>query len=208
MKIHNLTSFVLEGPDKVGKATQSNMLFDAIDDLGIRCHRIEVPSKNHACYDKIYDMLRRRKDGHAPAHDHPEIFQTYQAANRFDIQEDLRLSAQGGSVVVIFDRWHVSSWIYGLTAGMLPSKLEVISEGVPDPDITFILDGQGFDRPETKDDAYEDDSGFQDKVRSRYAAHGHSVASVVHVDADRSKKLVHEEIFTMVKRELLKQGML
>ena len=153
-------------------------------------------------------VKRFGKDGSAPAHDHPEIFQTYQAANRFDIQEDLRLGAQGGNVVVIFDRWHVSSWIYGLTAGMLPSKLEVISEGVLDPDITFILDGQGFDRPETKDDAYEDDSGFQDKVRSRYADHGHSVASVVHVDADRSKKLVHEEIFTMVKRELLKQGML
>lgn len=208
MKIHNLKSFVIEGPDKVGKATQSNLLFDAVDDLGIRCHRIEVPSKNHACYDKIYDMLRRREDGTAPAHDHPEIFQTYQAANRFDIQEDLRLSAQGGNVVVIFDRWHVSSWVYGLTAGMLPSKLDVISEGVLEPDITFILDGKGFDRPETQDDAYEDDAGFQDRVRARYAEHDRGVTSVVHLDADRPKKLVHEDIFVMVKRELLRQGML
>lgn len=204
MKIPNLTSFVLEGPDKVGKATQSNLLVAAIDDLKLRCHLIEVPSKSHACYDKIYDMLKRRGDGSAPAHDHPEIFQTYQAANRFHIQEDLRRMAQGGNMIVVFDRWHISSWVYGLAAGMHPSKLHVISEGMLDVDVTFVLNGRGFDRPEVEDDAHEDDSSFQSKIRADYG----ELEGVVHIDADRPKKIVQDELFTIAKRHLINAAIL
>lgn len=210
MQIENLTTFALEGPDKVGKATQSQMLLGALEDLRLRCHLIEIPSKNHACYDKIYDMLKRREDGSAPAHDHPEIFQAYQAANRFHVQEDLRRIANGEQTFVIFDRWHVSSLVYGHVAGMDEEKLAVISEGMLVPDVTFILDGKGFRRPEKADDAYEDDMEFQVKVRNLYRMHRPKATAgiVEHVEAEHPKQIVHQSILSIVTKILVARGIL
>lgn len=210
MKIPNLTTFAIEGPDKVGKATQSSLLLHGLEDLRLRCHLIEVPSKNHACYDKIYDMLRRREDGSAPAHDHPGIFQTYQAANRFHVQDDLRRIASEGKAIIVFDRWHVSSLVYGRVAGMDEKELAVISEGMLVPDITFVLDGQSFDRPEQGDDAYEDDDGFQARVRGLYAAHETSVevGVVEHVEANRERQTVSQDILTSAAKALIARGLL
>lgn len=209
MKLKNVIAFALEGPDKVGKATQSKMLVNALMDLSsLRTNLIEIPSKHHTCYTKIYDMLKRRPDGSAPAVDHPAIFQTFQVANRFHVQEDVERMAKSGPVVIIFDRWVASSWAYGLAADVQPTQLEVINAGLLVPDITFMLQGRGFDRPEEEDDAYEDDNSFQSKVRKTYQEWSAANENVVTVDADRPKEVVHEDIFTVVKRHLIQDGAL
>ncbi len=208
MKIPNLITFAIEGPDKVGKATQSSLLSNSLHDLKLSPHLIEVPSKSHACYSKIYDMLRRREDGSAPAMDHPEIFQTYQTANRFHIQDDLHRIAAGGRTVVVFDRWHVSSLVYGRAAHMNEDKLAVIGEGMIIPDLTFVLDGAGFNRPELEDDAYEDDSPFQTKVHRLYQEYGRGDDAVLHIDAHRPREIVHEQIYAAVRATLLARDIL
>ena len=216
MKLHNIIAFALEGPDKVGKATQSKMLADALVDLGplfakkkvsIRVHRVEIPSKNHTCYDKIYDMLNRRADGSAPAIDHPEVFQTFQVANRFHVQEDVKLMS-ADPTIIIFDRWVASSWAYGTAAGVSKEKLEIINDGLIVPDTTFVLQGNGFDRPEQADDAYEDDDSFQSKVRRTYEEWSHGRPHVRKVNADRDKEIVHEEILSIAKEQLGARGLI
>lgn len=209
MTIPNLITFAIEGPDKVGKATQSRMLLAALEEMELlRSHLIEIPSKNHACHDKIYDMLRRREDGSAPAHDHPAIFQTFHAANRFHVQEDLARIAESGKTVVVFDRWHISGYIYGRVSGMKKEQLATIVEGMLVPDVTFILDGRGFDRPEQEDDAYEDDEGFQAKVRALYREHRPQDERIVveHIEADHPKEIVHQQILTITTRTLVSRG--
>ena len=222
MKIPNLTTIALEGPDKVGKATQSKLLLVALEVMGFSrsehsslrkhgCLLIEVPSKNHACYDKIYDMLRRREDGSAPAHDHPGVFQAFQTANRFHVQDDLRRLSAERNMVVVFDRWQASSRVYGRIAGLSERELEDIAEGLLVPDITIILDGGGFDRPEQADDAYEDDDSLQSKSQQLYAdqlSGGADVGLVYHVDADRSRNIVHQQILSSVTRVLVARGLL
>lgn len=209
MKIKNITAFAIEGPDKVGKATQSNLLINALMDFSsLRANLIEIPSKHHTCYAKIYDMLRRREDGSAPAADHPEIFQTFQVANRFHVQEDIVRMALGGPALIVFDRWIPSSWAYGSASGLRPSQLTTINEGLLDPDITFVLQGKGFDRPEQEDDAYEDDDSFQSRVRKEYRRWGVEHEDAIFIEADRAKEIVHDEIFTFVKKHLIEKGML
>jgi len=209
MRIQNVTAFAIEGADKVGKATQSNMLANALVDFSsLRVNSIEIPSRHHTCHTKIYDMLRRREDGSAPAFDCPAVFQTFQVANRIHVQEDIERMAQGGDVVVIFDRWVASSWAYGLAAGVGAAELRVINEGLLDPDITFMLEGKGFDRPGQGDDAYEDDDSFQGKVREAYRQWSKSKSNVIHIGADREKSVVHEEIYMHVKRCMIKKGLL
>lgn len=208
MKIENVTAFAIEGPDKVGKATQSNLLINALMDFSaLRANLIEIPSKHHTCYDKIYDMLKRRDDGSAPALDHPEIFQTFQVANRIHVQEDIERMVKGGPVVIVFDRWVPSSWAYGLASGVRPSQLTTINEGLLEPDVTFLLTGPSFDRPDQEDDAYEDDNTFQGRVRKEYQKWGLE-HDVITIKARRPKEVVHDEIFTIVKRNLIDKGML
>lgn len=230
MKIPNITAFAIEGPDKVGKATQSMLLYEALDGFApCPVHRIEIPSGNHTCYDKIYDMLDRRPDGSAPAVDHPEVFQTFQVANRFHVQEGImktrrpyrgehsafgRLVRRGQRgqqrerAIIIFDRWVASSWAYGRASGVSDEKIRIINEGLLVPDVTFVLQGRGFDRPEQGDDAYEDDDSFQANVRKMYAewaavnAHAHAV------DADQDRESVHEEILSVVNKCLIEKGIL
>ena len=209
MKLKNVTAFAIEGPDKVGKATQSNLLINALIDLSaLRANMIEIPSKHHACYAKIYDMLKRRPDGSAPAVDHPAIFQTFQVANRFHVQEDIERMAEGGHVVIIFDRWVGSSWAYGSASEVSPKEIEAINHGLLEPDITFVLEGRGFDRPETDDDAYEDDESFQGRVRHAYQKWAESKTHVTRINADRPKEIVHDEISSTVKRHLISEGIL
>lgn len=217
MKLENIIAFALEGPDKVGKATQSKMLTDALvglssefarNSIEVRIHRVEIPSKNHACYDKVYDMLNRRSDGSAPAVDHPEIFQTFQVANRFHVQEDLKTMAADGPTVIVFDRWVASSWAYGMASNVSRDKLRIINDGLIVPEVTFVLNGKGFDRPEQEDDAYEDDGGFQARVRRTYEQWTHGRSHVRMVDADRDLDVVHEEIFTIAKKQLSSMGLI
>lgn len=220
MKLHNIIAFALEGPDKVGKATQSKMLADALVGLGpefarnnitARIHRVEIPSKNHACYDKVYDMLKRREDGSAPAVDHPAIFQTFQVANRFHVQEDLKRMEADDPTIIVFDRWVASSYVYGAASNVSADQIRIINDGLIVPEVTFVLNGRGFDRPETEDDAYEDDDSFQSKVRRAYkewVSGFHPGSDAYEVDADRDKEAVHEEIFSVVKRTLISRGIL
>ncbi len=209
MKLKNVTAFAIEGPDKVGKATQSKLLVNSLVDFSsLRTNLIEIPSKHHTCYTKIYDMLKRRMDGSAPAVDHPAVFQTFQVANRFHVQEDIQRMAEAGKVVIIFDRWVESSWAYGGASNVPSAKLEAMNNGLLEPDITFILEGRGFDRLETEDDAYEDDNSFQAKVRSVYHQWAEVKKYAIRIDADRPKEIVHEDIFMFVKRHLIEEGLL
>lgn len=227
MKIDNVIAFALEGPDKVGKATQSKMLAEAIHDLApefikkkllIRLHRIEIPSGSHACYDKVYEMLNRREDGSAPAVDHPEVFQTFQVANRFHVQDDLiPMASSGDPVIIIFDRWVLSSWAYGMASGVAPSKIKIINDGLLHTDITFVLNGESFKRPEQEDDAYEDDDSFQARLRRQYEElskpdafkDGECPSSlIININPNRDRDVVHENILDHVKVELKRRGIL
>jgi thymidylate kinase len=209
VKLKNVTAFAIEGPDKVGKATQSNLLVHALMDFStLRTNLIEIPSRHHTCHGKIYDMLKRRPNGTAPAVEHPEIFQTFQVANRFHVQEDIERMAKDGNIIIIFDRWAMSSWAYGLASNVKPSQLETISEGLLEPDVTFVLEGRSFDRPEQENDAYEDDNNFQSKVRKTYSQLASANKNVIRINADRHKNVVHEDIFMVVKRHLIEGGLL
>ncbi len=210
MKIKNTIAFAFEGPDKVGKATQSKLLYDALMDLKVSIHRIEIPSKHHVCYSKIYSMLTRDGDGKADAHEHPEIFQTFIIANRFHVQSDVERMAldRASPVVIIFDRWDASSWCYGNALGISLDKIKVINDGLMIPDITFVLNGQGFSRLEEADDAFEDDQSFQSRVRAEYDRWSKSREDAISIRADRSKEVVHDEIFTISKKYLIKNGIL
>jgi len=203
-KPKNLTIIAIEGPDKVGKQTQSQLLEKRLRSLQITTPDLplvtmlyEIPSSSGICHKEIYEALDGGAD--APAKRWPEVFQALQVANRIDVQKRLLSKVElspARNFVAVFDRWHVSSFAYGWPLGLSDDMLAYFRSMVWTPDMTFLLEGNGFDRDGPRD-AYEDDGSFQSEVRKGYKRwydENRSRENIVIVDADRDIDDVHGAI--------------
>jgi len=174
----------IEGPDKVGKATQSKLLAAALD-----CDRVEIPWKDGLIYEQIYAML---KDG--TARTYPQAFQAFHAANRMTWLETEYFHEDTG--IVVLDRWMTSSYIYGGIEGLSKECLDGLNKSLRPADLTIVLDGEIMGVPE---DAYEMDVEFRAKVRQEYLRWALENDAPV-VDANRSREVVHEDIMQIVQK--------
>jgi dTMP kinase len=199
----------IEGPDRVGKATQARMLSDALygrgpdgdDEPGPDTpwwsnEICEVPHDDGPLYAEIYAML---KDG--SAFEFPVAFQTLHAANRRIFQAtQLPYRAQWNDVVIL-DRWTLSTRVYGTCDGVPVETTDRILKGVIEPDITFVFDAPPF--PKEGLDAYEANLEFQQKVRSAYLSWcDRDPERYVKIKADRDKHEVHADIFSKLRTVL------
>jgi len=194
MKRENTFIIAFEGPDKVGKQTQSELLKEALQEKLSRKHTVtpggpvyelvdiqlyQVPTKGCIGYDKIYEMLKPSDTGTALALQYPEAFQAFQVANRLGLQE--KLNHQSDNIIddltydlipkyriIILDRWTLSSIAYGLASGLDEDFIQSLNEGLLEPDVWLVFLNDSFSRKEKGDDAYEKVSTFQQKVRQNY----------------------------------------
>lgn len=153
---------VVEGPDRVGKQTQTRLLKDHVEKLGLRAEIIEVPIKSAVTYKVIYWMLHN-----GLAKKLPKTFQWFQYLNRKIFQIFTLPHLEQQNDVLILDRWSLSTIIYGGAEGVPESFAIGLSKKLRDPDHTVILSGDAF--PHEAEDAYEADSDLQKKVRIGYA---------------------------------------
>lgn len=152
----------VEGPDRVGKATQTKMLNDYLVSCGKTVKTVEVPVHGIFSYPLIYLML---KTGLAKFF--PNLFQFIQSLNKLTFQYFFLPLLKKKYDYVIFDRWSLSSLVYGESSGVnfnmnlsLFKKLEV-------PDLTVVINGPA--RNDEARDSYESDKSFQAVVRANYA---------------------------------------
>lgn len=174
----------LEGPDKVGKQTQTALLVKALRAFGLSVESVEIPFADGDTYTKIYEMLA---DGSALQY--PQVFQTFQAANRMAWQK-YTLPALAHHDVLIMDRWNASSWVYGRAAGLSDECLSCILSRVMDIDATFVLDGEAMSAPS---DSYEANKPFMLRVRTEYQRWAAEQGAIV-LDANRPREVVAEEL--------------
>lgn len=151
---------VYEGPDRVGKATQSLLLLSSLNQMGYNAERVEVPVKG-LCYDSIYRML---KNGSAKRH--PYIFQFIQFMNRFIFQIFVFPFLYFKNDYIIFDRWSASSWVYGTSTGLNQTFILFLMFFMKKPDLTVILNG--YPQVQVVRDDYEKDRDLQSRVRMYY----------------------------------------
>jgi thymidylate kinase len=175
---------VYEGPDRVGKATQSKMMVEFLAAMGYKATRIEVPVKNFL-HSRIYGML---KSGFASRH--PYIFQAVQVANRrvFQLLELQKIMKDHD--YIIFDRWSPSTWVYGLATGLPRWYVDFLLLGIKRPDYVVILNGT----PHVTEmrDVYEKDKDLQSRVRDLYLDYANEnpdVCSVISANADKTEVL-------------------
>ncbi len=190
----------IEGPDKVGKATQTKLLVDALNydagqpDASSRVVRVEIPFNDGNTYDKLYAML---KDGSAL--EYPQAFQTFQAANRMNWQK-YELPKLNSYDYVVLDRWNISAWVYGRAAGLTDSFLTCVLDRVVKADLVFVLDGKPMGEPT---DSYEADKGFMTIVRQEYRRWAQENPDVaILIDPNRPRDEVHKDILEHFKRSI------
>lgn len=185
------TIIAIEGPDKVGKQTQSNMLTDRLRKEGHKVKLIEVPVKSIVTYKLIYWMLR---NGHAKSW--PNVFQTIQFLNKWFFQ--FRLLAMRWSYdYVVFDRWGLSAIVYGDAGGANRWYNRLLYKFLREADATLILVGAARSGEVT--DVYEKDTELQVNVRTGYAEWflQHNEACVI-VDNIGTRDEVHGRIMRLL----------
>ena len=184
---------VLEGPDRVGKATQSQLLCEYLWQCGKKAKVVEVPIHDNLTYKSIYWMLEK---GHAKKF--PRVFQFTQFLNRWLFQTKHMSDLDHEYDYLIFDRWSLSTTIYGQAAGVDIGFVDYLYRKLRKPDYTLVLLGKPHKHE--AEDVYEADSKLQEKVRDLYAEWVNKHPKESHVVAsDRSKEAVFTEIIVVLK---------
>lgn len=152
---------VIEGPDKVGKETQSKMLVAHLRSMGRRATRVEVPFNDNFSHKVIYWML---KNGHARTY--PTLFQWVQYMNKKIFEYHWLPRLERDNEFVVLDRWSLSALVYGVATGVSRSSCERQFRALRRPSATIVMSGRAMS--DKKDDAYETDTYIQRRVRYLY----------------------------------------
>lgn len=178
----------IEGGDRVGKKTQTQLLKSALELIGNKTVLVEVPWNDRLTYRAIYYMLE-----HGLASKYPTLFQVVQNVNKFLCQA-LKFIQFKRNDYVIFDRWRLSSDAYGTLTGANKTIVKLLFSILLTPDITIVLNGKKL--TDVCEDEYESNDSLQRKVRMYYKNVAPSVEHncvVVNVDS-KSREKVHEEV--------------
>jgi len=179
---------VIEGADRCGKATQAKLLREYLVGFGMISKIVEVPIKSAVTYRLIYWMLQN-----GLAKKFPKLFQVLQFLNRKIFQTLTLPGLERQYDIIIFDRWSLSTVVYGGASGVSEDFTTTLSKYLRQPDHTFILLGLAFSHE--AEDVYEADKNLQEDVRIRYslwAARNKELSTVI--DCQQSKKTIAKQI--------------
>jgi len=186
---------VIEGPDRVGKQTQTHMLKEVFQSYGMLATVVEVPIHSAVTYRIIYWMLRN-----GLAKKFPKIFQWFQYLNRKVFQEYTLPNLEERYDAIIMDRWSLSTIVYGAAEGVSKDFTLKLAKKLRKPDYTIILHGDAF--AHEAEDAYEADGDLQRKVRVEYAnwaRENSETASLI--DCRQNRKLVSKKIKEVLQKK-------
>ena len=189
----------IEGPDRLGKATQAQMLEDALTKRKHKATVEEIPYDDGVTHPIIYEMLH---DG--TALQFPIVFQTLHGLNRRYFQKSFLPTLARHYDVVILDRWNLSTRVYGPASNVPNDTTAVILKDIVEPDITLVFDGVGF--PKEGLDFYEKDRQLQEMVRRSYLGYCEREPKLfVKIDANRPREDVHENVLDAVLDALMER---
>lgn len=192
---------VFEGPDNVGKETQSKLLANALQAQGVNAIRVEPTKESHPSGRKlIYSML----DSGA-AKRRPNTFQFVQFLNRMYFQYVKLPKLLKKHDLVILDRWALSGFVYGEAECISPGLNQWMYNRARKADLVMVLSGTSYKRA-GNDDSYERDTSLQIKVKVAYRNAGLTWPGHVLVDNKDGVMDVHNSIMALLENKHLIQG--
>ena len=179
---------VIEGPDRVGKATQTRLLKEYLLGKGYTVSTVEVPLKSNYIYHVIYWML-----GNGLAKKLPKLFQWFQYFNRQIFQWTILPKLEEHADYIIMDRWSLSTVVYGAATGVSKEFTEKLTNRLKKPDFTIVLLGPSHKH--VAEDVYESDAELQKRVRDLYRDWSTSNSQTSSIfDCSMPREIIHSEI--------------
>jgi dTMP kinase len=159
---------VIEGLDKSGKTTQSNMLFNYLD----KKEPGNVVLMSFPDYStRIGKEIKGFLEGTVSYNN--ETKHMLLAANRWEKKQEIENFLASGKIIVM-NRYYQSNLAYGLANGLHLDWLKNLENGLPKEDVTLILDVipeismQRVILNNFKADEFEKNKEFLDRARKEY----------------------------------------
>ena len=188
---------VFEGIDGSGKSTHIKALAKELRSQGYNALQTSEPSK-----DRIGNFIRRyaeRNDSRLT----PETEALLFAADRFEHVKTVVEPALRRGRIVISDRYLYSSLAYQGAGGLEVDWIREMNRFAPKPDLGILLDilpEFSLQRVNRRKTVFED-SDYLRKVRNIYLQLVEE-GELVRIDADKPRKAVQAEIFSLIKKLL------
>lgn len=180
------------GNDGLGKSTQANLIVQKLQKLNKRVTIVKLPRYDYFTGKIILKML---KSGSALTW--PNVFQVIQWLDKIIFQLFFLPKLLKENDYIIFDRWHVSMWAYGLAGGASEKLTNIFVNSLIKPDQTFIFCGKS--KRDIKQDSYESNVKYQKRVGMHYILWACAHDDVVVVDADQTKEQITEMMMDYIQ---------
>ena len=185
MNLRRAKTVCFEGGDCKGKLTQAKRLLTHLRESGHKAVYVEIPWKSGVTYPLIYKML---ENGSAQSHKH--LFQIVQFFNKFFFQVTRLNALKKNNDFVIFDRWSLSSAVYGAVTGVNRYLTASMYSLLEEPDSTVVLCGKSYNREDM--DTYEKDQDLQRNVDGMYRMINVNNKLVVQIDGKSEEQISNE----------------
>jgi len=154
----------IEGIDAAGKRTQTSLLRAWLGSKGMTTHTFSFPAYETTLGNEIKKFLEGSVD-------YPQqVRAMLYAANRWEKKAELEAILSKTDATIV-DRYSGSNLAYGVSNGLDLEWLLHLEEGLPEPDLTILLDASPaklVPRRGGRKDSYERSISLQEKARSVY----------------------------------------
>lgn len=184
----------VEGIDQAGKWTVCDRLVRALSADGVPAELTGFPDYETPLGGEIGRFLARERE-------YPiEVRQLLYAANRWERAPELRAWLAEGRAVVV-DRYVASGLAYGEAQGLAADWMTCLERGLPEPDLTVLLDippEVSLSRKTDARDAYESRLDLLARVRDVYLGLAASPTWRI-VDATPDREVVWSAVLSVVR---------
>ena len=188
---------VIEGSDKAGKATQTQLLKEDLEMQGMSVGTLAFPVYTTRIGKEIKAFLSGEREYQE------QIKHMLLSANRWEKKAEIERMLKDKNHVIL-NRYYQSNLVYGLASGLRLEWLLSLDEGLPKEDIVIVLDvvaevskrrlAQKGDIFEMNDNMMQGASKLYRELAGRYGW--------ILVNGDRSREDVHKEIMRIVEYEI------
>jgi dTMP kinase len=185
---------VIEGIDKSGKTTQSELLTKILAAKGIDCIRINFPDYSTPIGTEIKAFLHGK-------HNYPdEVKMMLLSANRWEKKNELVTWLKEGKVIVM-NRYYQSNLVYGISKGLKLDWLKQLDKGMPKENLVIVIDIDPItsSKRSKSADLFESDFQLLRTVKKNYLAMARRYRWVV-VNGEKSREDLKGEIMSIVNK--------
>jgi len=188
---------VIEGSDKAGKSTQTQMLSDRLKKEGLSVATMAFPQYSTKIGEEIRAFLHDEKD-------YPvEVRHMLLSANRWEKKSAIEEMLKENDAVIL-NRYYQSNLVYGVASGLKLEWLQALDAGLPKEDIVIVLDVTpevSVKRMQSKGDVFEMNDDMMSKVSKLYRELAGKYGWIM-VNGDRNREDVHKEISQIIENRI------